>query len=125
MRILKYSVALLLCVACLLSIVACGEPETQISHTHTIAQRDVPAPNCYSYGYSETYCEYCSYSVKKSDHVLGQHSYKEYYETDVVSTQLTSGKESRHCIWYDHCGMFTDQRDTVTKPPEDFPPAPL
>ncbi len=125
MKLFKSILTLLLCAICFISVVSCGKSELNVPHTHTLTERHVKAPNCYSNGYYETYCEYCSYSVKIDDNTLGEHVYKSYYDVDVEPGYNTPGISSRHCTWFDHCGKFIDAKETAPKPEEDFPPADL
>ncbi len=125
MRVLKFFALLSLCSLMLISAVSCGESELKVPHTHTLSERHVRPVECYNYGYYETYCEYCSYSVKASDNTLGEHKYKTYLEWDEEPTYNSPGLVSYHCMWFDRCGMFENQHapDDQQKDPEDFPPS--
>ncbi len=73
MRTLRTSLILLLCLACLFTIVSCGDDSpSELKHTHTLKERHIDAP-CYEYGYTEVYCEYCNYHVRVTDSKLGNH----------------------------------------------------
>ncbi len=70
---------------------------------------------CSNNGFVEYVCAYSDCGETKTETLVAHHVYDEDYTVDVEPTCTAKGSKSKHCLWYDICGVKTDAQDIDEK----------